>query len=99
MSRSYKKFIVYKEENSKFCKRMASRAVRRCGVVTKGSGYKKYYCSWDICDWWQKEKFYTAEQFRRKWFDTTDNEFDYERRRFRNWKEAYRHWLKMHRSK
>lgn len=98
MSRSYKKFIVNKK-NSKFGKRMASRAVRRGSAVTKGGGYKKYYCSWNISDWWQEEKFYTAEQFRRKWFDTTDNEFNYERRRFHNWKEAYRHWLSEYRSK
>lgn len=99
MSRSNKKFIVNKESNSKFCKRMANRAVRRSGGITKGNGFKKYYSSWDICDWWQKERFYTAEQFRRKWFDKSDSEFDWERRRFRSWKDAYRHWLRWLRMK
>lgn len=41
MSRSYKKFIVNKEENSRFCKRMANRAVRRGREIPKGNGYKK----------------------------------------------------------
>ncbi len=99
MSRSYKKFIVNKEENSRSCKRMANRAVRRGREIPKGNGYKKLYCSWDICDWRQKEKFYTREQFRRKWFDRSDKEFDWERKRFRNWKDAYRHWLRWLRMK
>lgn len=99
MSRSYKKFTVFKESNSKFCKRMSNRAVRRSRGITKGNGFKKYYSSWDICDWRQIEKFYTAEQFRRKWFDKSDSEFDWERRRFRSWKDAYRHWLRWLRMK
>lgn len=99
MSRSYKKFIVNKEENSKYCKQMASRAVRRTDDISSGCCYKKCYDSWSICDWWQKERFYTAQQFRKKWFDLTDNEFDYERRRFHNWKEAYRRYLRKCRRK
>lgn len=99
MSRSYKKFIVNKESNSKFCKRMASKAVRRNGELIRGGGFKKFYSSWNICDWRIKEKFYMAVQFRRKWFDRSDSELDWHRRRFRSWKEAYRHWLRCYRMK
>lgn len=99
MSRSYKKFTVCKEENSRYCKRMANRAVRRAKGILNGCRYKKCYCSWDICDWRIKGKFYTAKQYCRKWFDTSDSEFDYERRVFRNWKDAYRCYLITYRRK
>lgn len=99
MSRSYKKFIVCKDENSRFGKRLANRAVRRNKNVPDGAKFKRYFCSWNICDYRSKEKFYTAEQFRRKWFDTSYIEFDWLRRRFHTWKEAYRHWLRWYRMK
>lgn len=99
MSRSYKKFIVCKDKNCKFGKRQASRAVRRSRNVPNGMKFKRYYCSWNICDYRCKEKFFTTEEFRRKWFDKLDRELDWERRRFRSWKVAYRHWLQWYRMK
>ena len=99
MSRSYKRFIVCKDQNSKFGKRQASRAVRRSRNVPNGMKFKRFYCSWNICDYRYRERFYTAEEFRRKWFDRNDRELDWERGRFRTWKEAYRHWLQWHRMK
>lgn len=99
MTRSYKKFIVCKDTNSKFSKRMASKTVRRNKNVPDGGKFKRYYCSWDICDYRSKAVFYTTEQFRKNWFNKTNSEFDWLRRRFGSWKEAYRHWLRWYRMK
>lgn len=99
MSRSYKKFTVCKDRNSKFGKSSASRTVRRAENVPSGGRFKRFYCTWNICDYRSKEKFYTAEEFRRKWFDKSNTEFDWMRRRYRVWKEAYRHWLRWYRMK
>lgn len=99
MSRSYKKFIVSKDQNSKFGKRSAVKAVRRKKDVPNGSKFKRYYCSWNICDYRSKERFYTAEEFRRNWFDKTNRDFEWLRNRFRTCKEAYRHWLRWYRMK
>lgn len=99
MSRSYKKFIVCKDDNSKFGKRLANKTVRRNKNVPDGAKFKRYFCSWNICDYRSKEKFYTAEQFRRRWFDISYTELDWLRRRFRSWKEAYRHRLRWYRMK
>ena len=35
-------------------KRLASKAVRRTAEVPDGKGYRKLYCSWNICDWWRR---------------------------------------------
>ena len=57
MSRSYKKFPVLKDRarTSKDCqkpKTYANHAVRRyIGIPGGKSGFKKLYCSWDICDY------------------------------------------------
>lgn len=99
MSRSCKKFIVCKDDNSKFGKCLANKTVRRNKNVPDGAKFKRYFCSWNICDYRSKEKFYTAEQFRRRWFDISYTELDWLRRRFRSWKEAYRHWLRWYRMK
>lgn len=99
MSRSYKKSPIVKDRNNKTAKRLASRAVRRVSDVANGSNYKKEYCSWDICDWRSRDNSYTAEQFRRIWFDLNNKELDWARRRFTNWKTAYRYWLSCYRTK
>lgn len=57
MSRSYKKFPVCKErcrtsEDYKKPKTFANRAVRHYPEIPGGrSGFKKIYCSWNICDY------------------------------------------------
>lgn len=99
MSRSYKKAVIYKYKNRRFAKRQASKVVRRNSEIPNGSGFKRFYYGWNICNFRNREVFYTAEEYRRKWFDRSDREFDWERRRFQNWKEAYRHWLKWYRKK
>ena len=56
MSRSYKKFRCIKDRckigTKKYAqpKTYANRTVRRSEDIPNGSGYKKYYCSWDISD-------------------------------------------------
>lgn len=99
MSRSYKKFAVFKDRNSKVHKRMAKKIVRLKKSVLNGGQYKKHYCSWNICDYRILAKFYTAEEFRRMWFDKNEHEFDWIRQRFQSWKVAYRNWLRWCRMK
>lgn len=50
MSRSYKKHPCWTCGTSKSDKKAANKAVRRAAVVPNGSGYKKIYESYDICD-------------------------------------------------
>jgi len=89
MSRSYKKFWVVKEKNSRYGKHQASRAVRRTTGIKNGGLYKKYYCSWNICDFriYIHEKYISKKEFINKWHNDENFYFyhDYE-----NWKEAYR---------
>ncbi len=111
MSRSYKHrksaVVHVKEQNSKFGKRQASAAVRRAADVPNGRQYRKFYCSWNISDYEWTEKKYTRDEFRRKWFDTSHfnpdkwghDPFVYYRRKFHNWKEAYRFYIRYHKTK
>ncbi len=92
MSRSYRKFAVSKDRNSAYGKRAANKAVRRERDALHGGRFKRLYCSWNICDYRVRQRYYTAEKFRRKWFDSSDGELNWERRRFRCWKDAYRAW-------
>ncbi|MCR4889044.1 MAG: hypothetical protein K5979_07685 [Ruminococcus sp.] len=111
MSRSYKHrkstVVHIKDKNSKFGKRQASAAVRRASDVPNGKQYRKCYCSWNISDYAWIEKKYTRDEFRRKWFDTAhynadnwghDKFADY-REAFHNWREAYRHYVRYHKTK
>lgn len=99
MSRSYKKSPINKDRNNKAGKRFASRAVRRASDVPNGNKFKKFYCSWDICDWRFHGHSYTAEQFRKAWFDLDNQEFDRRRNSFNNWKTAYRYYLRGYKRK
>ncbi|MDE6727945.1 MAG: hypothetical protein K2J80_08400, partial [Oscillospiraceae bacterium] len=67
--------------------------------IPNGGKFKRYYCSWNICDYRSKERFYTSEEFRRNWYDKTNKDFEWLRNRFLTCKEAYRHWLKWYRMK
>ena len=99
MSRSCKKLPIVKDKNSKYSKQKASRAVRRAFEVPNGRSYAKFYCSWDICDYRSRGTAYTAEEFRRIWFDLENKELDWARRRFNSWKTAYRYWLSCYKNK
>lgn len=97
MSRSRKRSFYCKDQNSKYGKRTASRAVRKmAGVPLKGNKYKRLYCSWNICDYRTRAKIYTAKEFRRMWNDPCckNEDFIRYRKKYRNWKEAYRNQMK-----
>lgn len=55
MSRSYKKSPVCTDHTSprtRWAKRQAAKAVRRHdGIIEKGRSYRKFFCSWNICDY------------------------------------------------
>lgn len=103
MSRSYKNrknksILIIKDENSRFGKRMASRAVRRAEDVGGGCDYRKHSCSWNIFEYRWTEPRYTADEFRRKWHEGVLKPYYYHRR-YRTWKDAYRHYIKKRRMK
>ena len=92
MSRSFKKVPVCKDRNIKFRKGQANRAVRRAEIVADGGSYRKHYETWNISEYsW----FKTEEEFRRDWEDGDI----FLHRRYRTFKEAYRWWIRNHRSK
>ena len=60
MSRSHKKTIIAKQQNSKGMKRVANKKIRQKNrqdiiqgkeTVGKNKKYKKEFCSYDICDY------------------------------------------------
>jgi hypothetical protein len=54
MSRSYKKtagWTDHKSPWSKIAKRFANKNVRNAIEIPNGGAYKKFYCSWNICDY------------------------------------------------
>lgn len=90
MSRNYKRYCVSKDKNSQFGKNQASRAVRRFKNIPNGNTYKKYYCSWNICEYRIFEPKISKKEFQEKWNKSED---DYRRKyQYHNWKEAYRKW-------
>lgn len=100
MSRSYRfrktgKIVFFKESNSKFGKKSASSAVRRAKDVPNGMAYKKFFCSYDICDYRWAEPKYSAYDFRLKLGRYDDELLNYSYD-FRNWKEAYRCYFKIY---
>jgi len=59
MSRSYRKTLIKTDHgpSTKYYKRLASKKIRRVSVddyIADGNSYKKYFESWEICDF----KFY-----------------------------------------
>lgn len=96
MSRSYKRYAVTKDKNSKFGKRMSAKAVRRSSEQANGSAYKKRYCSWNICDYRIFEG--TFESCLEKWKKLWKNAH-FLQKHFPSWKAAYRYWLKCYKNK
>ncbi|MDE7121576.1 MAG: hypothetical protein K2O42_05385 [Oscillospiraceae bacterium] len=100
MSRSYKKFPVVKDRFRNRCSRttkdrwkpktFANRAVRRSKGIPGGKGgYRKIYCSWNICDYWIYE-YSSKKSFKRAW----DNGDEFLHRYFKNYEEALWDWKK-----
>ncbi len=87
MSRTIRKYPSWKDnQNTKFGKRCAAKAVRRSSEVSNGSYFKKIFDSWDIVDWkslifsrkeadeLKKEGYYKAYQLKgSKLYETTRN--------------------------
>ena len=91
LSRSYKKFIVLKEQGNKYVKRRASRAVRLYkDIIPKGGAYKKLYCSWNICDWWIYASW--EEYYKEK-------DIVHLIKGSEKYKEVYREWYKYYKGK
>ncbi len=51
MSRSRKKHPVACDKTNKWAKRDANKKVRNTEDIGNGNNYKKYYNSWNICDY------------------------------------------------
>ncbi|MGN0587182.1 MAG: hypothetical protein ACI4JF_07845 [Oscillospiraceae bacterium] len=96
MSRSYKKVLVAKDKNSPYGKRQAVKSVRRGENIACGGQYKKLYCSYNICDHriFEGSCEYSREQFRKMWLGSPSL-----RKKYPDWKRAYRVWLKWYRTK
>lgn len=89
MSRSYKKTpnvsCGYGGRWRKTAKRLANKRVRKANDVPDGKVFKKYYCSWDICDYVfleTEEDFVMSQQWRKKYKEMTDDDIVQE---FRRW--------------
>jgi hypothetical protein len=92
LSNSYKKSPVCTDHFSPascWAKRQAAKAVRRYyGCISKGSSYKKVYCSWNICDY----RFYQPkEQAIKEWENNKRLQARFTKENLiRNWENAYR---------
>lgn len=99
MSRSYRKQPVWKDHN-RGMKTAANRKVRRAlkrdhNLDLKHRLYKKYFCSYDICDYRSLvaanfEQYYRHELIR--WKSRCLNPW-YKDEPFPTRKEAYKEWL------
>lgn len=79
MSRSYKKTPYSGDRKERYYKNVANRRVRRKKDVPDGKKYKREYCSWMICDYyditsfeqfleWHGDSYDSLEEARRDWF-------------------------------
>ena len=94
MSRSYKHEPTCGGKN-KFCKNQANRRVRR----NKG-GYKKVYCSWEICDYFSRctwEEYWEHEWERYRYFLVHCPQSKWCKEP--NYEESYRDWWKAYKMK
>lgn len=99
MSRSYRKQPVWKDHNHGM-KAMANRKVRRAlnrdhDLDLRHHLYKRYFCSWDICDYCSLvaksfEEYYRQEIIRWK---NRRNYCWYKDEPFPSRREVYKEWL------
>lgn len=70
MSKTYKTYVI-KENNNVYTKKKFNKRLRRTNnksisflgdIIPNGSAYKKFNCSWDICDY----KYYEDYTLRTK---------------------------------
>jgi hypothetical protein len=68
MSRSFKKLSICKNQRT-YAKKLANKKVRRTKDIPDNKGYKKVFCSWDICDFslrydfesWKRNNYHSEE--------------------------------------
>lgn len=88
MSKSYKKHPFYKYKN-KGMKQIANRKIRRNNNdIPSGKSYKKYFCSYDICDYVSYQSFSEFIKSYKKYH-----------RDIKSIKELYRKWYRFYRMK
>lgn len=68
MSRSRKSKLVEKFNTYKFYKKKANRKIRQIPIdeeIPGGKQYKKFYCSYDICDghWFVAQDFHSMRRY------------------------------------
>lgn len=82
MSRSFKKnWIVtdnYGSSYKKFAKRQANKRIRKSESVPDGKAYRKFFESWDICDY----KIHYSQNF--FYNEVEDSEYSPEIWKYRN---------------
>lgn len=93
MSRSYKKNPIVKDGNSRksFAKRLSNKKVRRYKGISVGCQYKKIFCSWDICDNWDRTTLNEHLEFRTRILSMNISNEDYLNinKYVNNWKKWY----------
>lgn len=101
MSRSYKHEPVCGGKN-KFYKKQANRRVRRNKMdleLPKG-GYKKVYCSWEICDYFDRSTWKEYWEFEwRSYFKFLQFCPSSRWAKKPNYEESYRDWWKAYKMK
>lgn len=77
MSRSFKKVPGIVDRNT-FAKNQANRKVRHIetDLLANGKMYKKFYCSYNICDWIKLSLTQKGRTYLEEW----KNKWDYERK-------------------
>ena len=103
MSRSHKKHFYCKDRNP-YAKRLANRCVRRAlnndfDLELPHSSYRKFYESWDICDWkfhdsWEEYWESSVRIYEYLQIVNPHREFEFPDR-----DEEYRKWRKYHYNK
>jgi hypothetical protein len=87
MSRSYKR-VPCRKDYSCGMKRHANRYLRRnCLDVPSGGAYKKFFCSYDICDYRILESFHS---YRKKWMNHNQNSKYSDQELYRRWYKGYK---------
>lgn len=100
MSRSHKKHFYCKDRNP-YAKRLANRRVRRAlnadsDLELQHGSYRKFYESWDICDWgsydsWESYWEFSIRTYERlkSWFPNREIEFPDRDEEYRKWRKYY----------
>ena len=81
MSKSYKEYPFCKcEKSCKKGKKIANHKIRNLSKMNEeipnGKAYKKFFCSWDICDYCHSCTYKEYLLWLKAWnYDLTDNDY------------------------